>query len=63
MHVYIWYGLVYICIVVFLLQKNALLQYGEYAALLPRATEKVSSVMISGDYINFITWYFPCVKP
>ena len=34
----------------FLLQRNALLQYGEYAAQLPKATEKVSVTLI-------ILWY------
>ena len=42
MHVYIWYGLVCTYVLWFLLQRDALLQYGEYAALLPKATEKVS---------------------
>lgn len=39
------------CVVIYMycgftLQKNALLQYGEYAAQLPKATEKVSNVII-----------------
>lgn len=43
---YIWYGLVCTYVLWFLLQKDALLQYGEYAALLPKATEKVTITLL-----------------